>query len=93
MLCQKKFNRIEQQHIFAFMKESHLDPADVQAILDKGGISQRGYNMLYKVAAKSCQRRKQKVGVLLNPRQVNLARRHVNMALLGKLGPPFHIQA
>lgn len=93
MLRQNKFNRIDQQRISAFMEECHLDPADVQSILDEGGISQKGYNMLYQAVAKSCKKRKHKVGILPNPRQVNLARKKVNMALLEKLGTPFHIQA
>ena len=59
--------------------------------MDEIGISNKGYNSLYKCV--SLKSKIKKLCILPKPMWVNSRRHEVNSEVLNKLGAPFHIHA
>lgn len=90
LLVLRKFKSVHEKHIRKLIKANQIDASEVQAIMDETGISNKGYNSLYK-----CLSQKGKVKnfcTLPKPMRVNFRRNEVNSEVLKKLGAPFHIQ-
>ena len=44
----KKYRKLKIKEVEVFMKENELSSAEMQALLDDAGISNRGYTTIYK---------------------------------------------
>ena len=91
LLVLRKFKSVQEKHISELIKANLIGASKVQAIMDEIGISNQGYNNLYKCM--SSKGKMKKVCLLPKPMWVNTRRHEVNTEVLNKLGIPFHIHA